>query len=120
MFSLNRGIEYLILFKNKLDYFDYVPDLEKNLKIKIDFNGDFVVYLSTKQTDERLKQCEYYISRKDQWFKEVDFHNYRSEKLANNVLQMTELEKENLNHILEKFNDQVLDHGWHDICKVMC
>ena len=117
MFALNRGVEYLILFKRDLDYFDYVPDLEKDLRIKIDFNGDFVRYLSTNQTDERLKQCEYYISRKSNWFKEVE--NKRSEKLDNNVLQMIELEKANLDKILEKIGDQVLDHGWYDICTIM-
>jgi len=95
------------------------PDhgLEYHVVLK---NNMHLIVANIKDIDNRLEKSEFYKKRKDKWFminnnickllSIIDLHDLD--------IELNENEKNKLNEYLNKYGEEVDDHGWYDVCKI--
>lgn len=79
-------------------------------------SGRVVVFLSTKDTDARLVESEYYKSNCATWFSDAYKRAESALYIPEAPIDMTELEACELRARLSSFaKDEVVQHGWYDV-----
>ena len=94
----DHGVEYIVFLKSE------TLQVEK------------LIIASTKDTDDRLVQSEYYKKRKDEWF--TTFHGLydKCEPINDYIdIELTETEKELLNKVINRNPGEIQKHGWYDV-----
>ncbi len=78
-------------------------------------NNSKIVVASTRDTDSRLQVSNYYLSRKDQWFK-YEGEYIKKIEAQDFDIKLTEKEKERFELLLKQ--EDVTDHGWYEVFKI--
>ncbi len=65
-----RGIEYYIILGEAISYYEVIPDIEKEAKMRVKLldNWKTIRMIKMRGSDERLLKSEYYEKRKETWF----------------------------------------------------
>lgn len=88
----------------------YAYGIEYSLKLK---DGRVICLVHMNQADERLLESSYYQQRKQYYEKSrlLEWH----EKVDNCDCKLTPNEEVQLNELLNKYKDEVIEHGWYDV-----
>lgn len=86
--------------------------IEYSIKLK---NGTFIPVVPVNSTDNRLLASKYYQTRKE--FYERAYGPWR-EKVVECDCELSSLETDKLNNTIDLHGNNVVEHGWYDVCTV--
>ena len=95
-------------------YYDHGIEYHVNT---IDSNGcikNFVI-VSTKDSDVRLLNSDYFKNNINTWF--TKYSEYKC-KIHNDIIKLTPKEEEYLQYVLEKNSNSIIDHGFYEIITI--
>lgn len=110
MIALDHGVEYRVHLKPECDYYEVLAKLIAKYK-NIQHGVGKMIIASTKDIYDRLLLSNYYAGKKHVWFS--DFKPKLC-KLDSIDIELSEIEKEMLNIILNGLKEQVVEHGWYE------
>lgn len=125
MIMVNRGLEYLIILKEWVDPFDFIPDIEKATRTHLTYKtaaidarpGErpvtwpIVVAVRQVQSDNRLIDSKYYAERAATWFEDARPRITS----ADADLQLSDRECELVRSIRDHPALQIAREGWFDV-----
>ena len=92
----DHGVEYHVVFKNNTKY----------------------VIANTKTTDDRLLKSKYLEKRYDKWMNLCQSQCIPLQNADELDIELEDIEKQRLDKILNENKNEVLTHGWYDVCSI--
>ena len=115
-----RGIEYYIILDEAISYYEVIPDIEKEAKMRVKLldNGKTIRMIKMRGSDERLLKSEYYEKRKDTWF-ESDHKRCKIDENETQDITLSGSEEKLRDVIMRHPGIKVEEEGWYDVsyCK---
>lgn len=120
MLKIDHGVEYVVIFKENIDYYDVIPDLEKMFRRRFNIeNGRRLILIKTSDTYKRVMNSQYYYENEKRWFqcRNPFFRMLSSNPTQEDIISLYGEEEEIVNFVILKYNGKIEKHGWGEVLR---